>query len=187
MWLIALLAALVAPAFCSDYSLQLTPANTRIEWTLPDVLHTIHGTFELRRGSIRFDPDSGSASGEVVVDTTSGDTGGAARDMRMHKSVLQSSTYPETVFTPDHIDGKLSIPGTSNLKLHGMFKLHGAGHELTMDIQTKAEQNRLTAEITFDVPYVAWGLKNPSNLILKVAKTVQVAIHATAALEPYLP
>jgi hypothetical protein len=73
------------------------------------------------------------------------------------------------------------------LKLHGMFKIHGSDHELTMEVQAKAEPNRMTAEITFDVPYVAWGMKNPSNLILKVGKTVQVAIHANTALEPSLP
>jgi polyisoprenoid-binding protein YceI len=187
MRLIALLAALATPAFCSEYSLQLSPANTTIEWTLSDVLHAIHGTFELKRGTIRFDPDSGKATGEVVVDTTSGDTGGAARDKRMHKSVLESSSYPDAVFTPDRVEGKLTMPGTSNLKLHGMFKIHGADHELTMEVQAKAEPNRMTAEITFDVPYVAWGMKNPSNLILKVGKTVQVAIHANTALEPSLP
>jgi len=45
----------------------------------------------------------------------------------------------------------------------------------------------MTAEITFEIPYVAWGMKDPSRpLILKVGKTVQMAIHAEAALEPSL-
>jgi polyisoprenoid-binding protein YceI len=184
MRLIALLAALAAPAFCAEYTLQLTPDNTRIEWTLDTTLHTIHGTFELKRGSIKFDPDSGKATGEVVVDTASGDSGGGARDGRMHKSILQSSKYPELVFTPDRIEGKLAMPGTSNLKLHGMFRIHGADHELTMDVQAKLEPARINAEITFAVPYVAWGMKNPSTLVLRVGKQVQIAIHATTAYNP---
>ena len=182
-----LLAALATPAFCTEYSLQLTPENTRVEWTLSDVLHAVHGTFELKRGSIRFDPDSGKAGGEVVVDAASGESGGGARDRRMHKNVLESSTYPEAVFTPDRVEGKLAMQGTSNLKLHGMFRIHGAEHELTMDVQAKVAQDRITTEITFEVPYVAWGMKNPSTLILRVGKKVQMAIHANTALEPSLP
>ena len=182
-----LLAALATPAFCTEYSLQLTPENTRIEWTLSDVLHAVHGTFELKRGSIRFDPDSGKAGGEVVVDAASGESGGGARDRRMHKNVLESSKYPEAVFTPDRLEGKLAMQGTSNLKLHGMFRIHGAEHELTMDVQAKVTQDRITMEIAFEVPYVNWGMKNPSTLILKVGKTVQLAIHSNTALEPALP
>jgi polyisoprenoid-binding protein YceI len=181
------LAALVTPAFGGEYTLQLTPDNTRIEWILNSALHTIHGSFELKRGSIKFDPDSGKASGEVVVDTTSGESGGGPRDRRMHKSILESSKYPQAVFTPDRVEGKLAMPGTSNLKLHGMFKIHGEDHEITMDVQGKVTQDRITAEITFDVPYVAWAMKNPSTLILKVDKKVQLAIHADTALEPYVP
>jgi polyisoprenoid-binding protein YceI len=184
---LVLLAALAAPAFCSEYSLQLTPDNTTILWTLTDVLHAVHGTFELKRGSIRFDPDSGKAGGQVVVDIASGESGGRARDRRMHKTVLESSKYADALFTPDRLEGKLAMPGTSNLKLHGMFRIHGAEHELTMDVQAKIESQRITAEIAFDVPYVAWGMKNPSTLILKVGKKVQVAIHASTALEPLLP
>jgi polyisoprenoid-binding protein YceI len=179
-----LLIALAAPAFCGSYTLQLTPANTRIEWTLSDFLHGVHGTFELKRGSIRFDPDSGKAAGEVVVDAASGDSGSGARDKRMHKSILESAKYAEAVFTPDRLEGKLALPGTSNLKLHGMFRIHGADHEMTMDVQAKVESERMVAEITFDVPYVDWGMKNPSTLLLRCGKKVQVAIHAKMAMEP---
>lgn len=182
-----LLAALVTPAFCAEYTLQLTPDNTGIEWTLDSVLHTIHGSFELKRGNIRFDPDSGKASGEVVVETTSGESGHHPRDRRMHKGILESSKYPEAVFTPDRLDGKLAMSGTSNVKLHGMFKIHGVDHELTLDVQARVAHDRITAEITFEVPYVAWGMKDPSTLFLRVEKTVQVAVHTDTALEPSLP
>jgi polyisoprenoid-binding protein YceI len=179
-----LLAAVTAPAFCGEYTLKLTPANTRIEWSLSDFLHGVHGTFELKRGSIRFDPDSGKAAGEVVVDAASGDSGSGARDKRMHKSILESAKYSDAVFTPDRVEGKLAQPGTSNLKLHGTFRIHGTDHEMTMDVQAKVESERMLAEITFDVPYVDWGMKNPSTLLLRCGKTVQVAIHANTTLEP---
>ena len=115
---------------------------------------------------------------------TSGDSGSGARDKRMHKNVLESAKYTDAVFTPDHLEGKLALPGASNLKLHGTFRIHGADHEMTIDVQAKVESERMLAELTFDVPYVDWGMKNPSTLLLRVGKKVQVAIHSNTALEP---
>ena len=107
----------------AEYIATDPSANLRIEWTLPDILHTVHRTFELKRGTIRLDLNSGEASGEVVVDAASGDSGGGARDARMHHSVLESLKYPEAVFTPDRVEGKLEMPGTSFEG--GMFRIHG--------------------------------------------------------------
>jgi len=111
--LFLLLSALAAPLSGADYSLQLTPENTKVEWTLGDVLHTVHGTFQLKRGSLRFDSDSGKAGGEVVVDVVSGASGSGARDKRMHKNILESGLFPEAVFVPDRVEGKLAQSGAS--------------------------------------------------------------------------
>ncbi len=77
------LAVLTVPAFGAGYSVELTPENTKIKWTLGDVLHTVNGTFQLQRGKIDFDPETGKASGQVVVDVASGQSGNDARDRRM--------------------------------------------------------------------------------------------------------
>jgi len=50
----------------------------------------VHGTFQLKSGTIRFDPATSTASGAVIVDVTSGASGSAARDRKMHKDVLES-------------------------------------------------------------------------------------------------
>ena len=76
--------------YAEDVQLHLDPASTKVEWTLGDVLHTVHGTFKLKRGDLRFDASSGKASGVLVVDATSGESGSGARDGRMHKSVLKA-------------------------------------------------------------------------------------------------
>lgn len=175
--------ALALPAFAAEQSLLLTPENTKIEWTLADPLHTVHGVFKLKRGTIKFDTETGKASGEVVVDVKSGESGSGARDSRMHGNVLESTKYPEAVFTPDRIEGKLAANGASTLKLHGSLQIHGAAHEITVAVEAKAGAGQLETAIAFDIPYVAWGMKDPSNFLLKVGKTVQMSILTTALLQ----
>src|SRR5262249_54960570 len=82
------LVALILSAFplaAQETILDLDPAHTEIHFSLGDVLHKVQGTFQLKRGTLRFDPATGKAGGEIVIDVTSGDTGNAGRDRRMHK------------------------------------------------------------------------------------------------------
>ena len=151
-----------------------------MEFTLGDVLHTVHGTFQLERGNIRFDPATGRASGELVVDAASGASGSGARDHRMHASILESSRYTEIVFRPDCVQGKILPEGASQVQLHGMFGIHGAEHELTIPLEVQASGGQFTVTGRFVVPYVKWGMKNPSTLILRVADKVQIEIHTVA-------
>lgn len=172
----------VSAASAAHYATELKPASTKIDWTLGSVLHTVHGTFELKRGAIMFDPDTGAASGEIVVDVASGQTGNASRDRRMHDKVLESAKYPEAVFTPTQVEGKLVLNGSSDVRIRGTFRIHGATHDMTLDARTRATAGSVDADLTFDVPYVAWGMNDPSTLILRVGKTVQFSVHATGSL-----
>ena len=179
--LFILLLSFAAPLQGAGYNLRLTAENTKIEWTLRDVLHTIHGTFRLKRGSLRFDPETGNAGGEVIVDVVSGASGNGMRDKRMHKTILESAQFPEAIFVPDRVEGSLAASGPSHVKVHGLLGLHGDHHDVTMDVRASIAEGRLSAEITFDAPYVAWGLKDPSTLLLKVEKKVHVKMHVAGA------
>lgn len=109
-----------------DTVLEIDPAQTKVEFTLGDVIHTVHGSFRLKHGNMRLDTATGKASGELVVDATSGDSGSSARDRRMHANILESARYPEIVFRPDRVEGKVALDGPSQVQLHGMFGIHGA-------------------------------------------------------------
>jgi polyisoprenoid-binding protein YceI len=180
--LTALSFALCAGA--AEYQLHLTPETTQVNWTLGDVLHTVHGTFKLRRGDIVFDPETGKAGGEIVVDAASGESGSGARDGRMHKNVLESARYPDATFIPDRLEGKVDLAGTSNPKLHGTFTIHGAAHEIVVPVQITAKTDALDVTIDFNVPYVAWGMKDPSTFVLRVSKEVRIEMHAVCRLTP---
>jgi hypothetical protein len=51
---------------------------------------------------------------------------------------------------------------------------------LTVDSQSK--DGIVTAATKFEVPYVAWGMKNPSVMFLKVSSKVAISIHIQARL-----
>lgn len=171
-------------AAAADFHVELAPESTSINWTLGDVLHTVHGAFQLKCGDIRFDTDSGRASGAVVVDAASGESGNGSRDSRMHKNVLESAKYPEISFAPDRVEGSLKASGKTSVKLHGTMKIHGTTHEITAPAEVTIQDGQLTADIKFDIPYVAWGMKDPSNFLLKVSKSVSIEIHAAGRISP---
>lgn len=178
----ALLSAL--PLFAQKETFMLDPSQSHVTFTLGDVLHTVHGTFQMKSGVIHFDRATGAASGQLVVDATSGDSGNKMRDRKMNKDVLQSQAYPEIVFAIDHVTGPLPVSGASTLQVSGSFQLHGQAHPLTLSIPVNVAGDQAAADINFDVPYVKWGLKDPSTLFLRVEKNVQIAVHAVGKLEP---
>ena len=165
-----------------EIGLDLDGSRTRIEFTLGAVLHTVHGAFELKRGSIHFDPETGQAGGEIVIDATSGNSGNPDRDQRMHKDVLESARFPEIVFIPDHVTGKVELNGASLAQIHGIVRIHGSEHELTLPVEAQAADGQITATTRFIVPYQMWGMKNPSTLLLRVSGKVEVAIHTVARI-----
>jgi polyisoprenoid-binding protein YceI len=204
---------LLAAAFCAlalaqrlvaeQAAITLDPANTTIDITLGATMHTVHGVFKLKSGQIRFDPSTGAASGEIIVDATSGDTGNSSRDKKMHGEVLESAKFPEVVFTPNHVNvhaaAQLSARTSSQtgpqvqalLAQHSAFqadvagtlRLHGIDHPTTLLISVQsAPANQLQLSTQFPIPYIEWGLKNPSTFVLRVGNTVDIDIHAIAAV-----
>jgi polyisoprenoid-binding protein YceI len=165
-----------APLFAQESVLEFDPAQAHVDFTLSDVLHTVHGSFQLKRGTIRYDLAGGKASGEIVIDARSGNSGSDARDKRMHKNILESERYPEIVFTPDRVDGVLAPQGSSQMQVHGMFTIHGQGHELNLAIEAEKSQDQIKITTHFVIPYVQWGMKNPSTLFLRVGDKVDIDV-----------
>ena len=160
----------------------LDPAKSTVSFSLDAALHMVHGTFKATGGNILFDPTSGTASGSIVVDATSGDSGNGMRDHKMHKEVLESETYPEIKFSATRIAG--SIANGSTLQMEGIFRIHGADHQINVSVPLEMNGAEvLSATLHFRIPYVAWGMKNPSTLILRVSKEVEVEVVAAGRLQ----
>ncbi|HEV2523072.1 MAG TPA: YceI family protein [Candidatus Acidoferrales bacterium] len=180
-WLAVLF--LVQPARAQESVVQIEPAQTKIDFSLGSTLHTVHGTFALKSGSIQFDPSGGKISGAIVVDANSGESGNSGRDSRMHREILESAKFPEIVFTPTQMTGTVAAQGPSKVEVSGQFRLHGKDHEVTLPVDVVSEGPKLQMTFHFVIPYIEWGLKNPSTFILRASDKVEIDIHATGHVE----
>ncbi len=181
---LAILAAAFAAsaAHAQQRTFMLDPAQTKVNFTVDSTLHTVHGDFRLQRGSIEFDNATGSASGELVVDSASGESGSEGRDKRMHKDILESPKYSDIVFTPQHLKGTVANEGKSNVEVEGILKMHGKSKPVTMALEVLLQNGTGSADGSFAVKYQEWGMKNPSTFILRVNDTVQIHVHAVGKI-----
>ena len=189
---IAGLAFCLSPLRAQEIAVTLDPATTKIDFTLAATMHTVHGTLKLKSGQIHFDAATGKASGAIVVDATSADTANGSRDKKMHGEILESAKFPEIIFTPKQITGSLkellAQQGTAQVEVSGSFRLHGQDHDATLTISVEpGAAGHVRASTKFPVPYVKWGLKDPSTFILHVSDTVDVEVQAAGQIAPATP
>jgi polyisoprenoid-binding protein YceI len=181
--LLAATASTRPQASSSDIVLGVDPAQSKIHWTLGATMHTVHGTFVLKRGDLRINQETGKASGEIVANAASGESANESRDKKMHTEVLESARYPEVIFRVDRVDGKVQPQGPSTVQLHGAFVIHGAEHELTVPVQADLNGDHWKGTAKFTVPYASWGLKNPSSFLLKVDPAVEIEVEMSGSLQ----
>jgi polyisoprenoid-binding protein YceI len=132
---------------------------------------------------VRVDTSTGKASGEIIVDATSGNSGNDSRDKKMHKEVLESGRYTEVVFRPDRVQGKITPQGAFTVQVHGLLGLHGSEHELTVPVQAELAGDHWTGNARFSVPFIDWGLKNPGNFFLRVNHAVEIELELQGSLQ----
>jgi polyisoprenoid-binding protein YceI len=180
----ALLACAPA-ARAQAYVVNLDPAQTKVTFLLDTTLHTVHGTFELKSGQIRFDVATGKASGAIVLDARSATTDNNSRDKKMHQEILDSSKYAEIVFTPAQVRGPFDPQKASQVDVSGVMRIHGQDHDLTMTLAVQAVAgSRLQCDTHFTIPYVKWGMKDASTFLLHADDAVELEIHLTADIKP---
>jgi polyisoprenoid-binding protein YceI len=163
-------------------SIILDPARTTIAYKLIGWPHVTEGTFKLKRGMIRVNAMSGKIVGEIVVDAASGDSGHSVRDARMRDSILEAASYPEIIFVPQQVESHGPPRGEFPVVVRGLMTLHGSPHPFTVTAIVERRSDDATIHCRFAIPYVAWGLKDPSVLIFKVEPNVAIEVTATARI-----
>lgn len=122
--------------------------------------------------------------GKIVVDAETGDSGSKARDKRMKNEELHSKDFPTITFEPKSYTGDLASSGSSQIQVSGVFTLVGQPHAITVPITVQRNGNRSTATGHFDVPYIAWRLKDPSMFLVKMQKQVRIDLNLTGQIVP---
>ena len=87
------------------------------------------------------------------------------------------------ILAVERIEGTFERAGESRLTIRGRLDIHGSPHPIEVPAEVTARDGRIAARLAFTVPYVAWGMKDPSKLLLSVAKEVRVTVEAEGTLE----
>jgi polyisoprenoid-binding protein YceI len=168
-------AAIVTPAALSQHqTFVVNPDASEVKMTLKTTHEIVNGTFHVQSGSIEFDGSNPKMSGLVVVLAGSGKTGNDSRDKKMNKDILKVDQYTTVSFVPKTYTGIIAPSGNSTIQVSGVFTLLGNPHDLTIPMQIHIDGSKATAKAQFVVPYVQWGIKNPSFLIWKAENDVAI-------------
>jgi hypothetical protein len=170
--ILALISAPAAPA--QHQTFAVNPDASKVKMKLNTTHEVVNGTFHVQSGSVEFDRGATKISGTVVVAAGSGKTGNDSRDKKMNKDILKVDQYTTVSFAPKTYKGTISASGDSTIQVSGVFTLLGTPHDLTVPMQIHIDGSKATAKAQFVVPYVQWGLKNPSFLIWKAENDVAI-------------
>ncbi len=169
------LAIILAPAALAQHrTFAVKPDASEVTMKLNTTHELVNGTFHVQSGSIEFDRSATKISGIVVVAAGSGKTGNDSRDKKMNKDILKVDQYTTVSFAPKTYMGTIPALGDSTIQVSGVFTLLGAPHDITIPVQIHIDGSNATAKAQFAVPYVQWGLKNPSFFIWKVDNEVAI-------------
>jgi polyisoprenoid-binding protein YceI len=172
----------ISSAPVGEITVEVDQPACKIEFSLGAALHPVNGTFEVKEGTLQLDLASRKVSGRIVIDVRSGNTGDDERDRRMHREVLESSRFPDAVFSPDRFTGQLAYPGRSDLDIHGVLRIHGQDHDVTLPAKVTTDNGRFIATSNFSIPYVKWGMKDPSTFVLRVKKRVELKMRISGTI-----
>src|SRR6266702_3492154 len=148
----------------NEIVLGIDPAQSKVRWALGSTVHTVHGSFAFKKGNLQLDMSTGKARGEIIVDAASG-------------------KYTEVIFRPDRVEGQITPRGIFTVQVHGFFDLHGGEHELTVPVQAELSEDHWTGSAKFNVPFIDWGLRDPSNFFLRVNHTVEIELELKGSLQ----
>jgi polyisoprenoid-binding protein YceI len=90
--------------------------------------------------------------------------------------------YPQITFTARHCDVQMEPDGAFHARLQGVMTVHGADHEMILDAEGHLSGGDIVATSHLSIPYVEWGMKDPSLLLLTVEKNVDIDVATTGRI-----
>jgi YceI-like domain len=177
------LALILAPAALAQHqTFAVNPDASEVKMTLKTTHELVNGAFHIQSASVEFDRSTPKMSGSVVVLAGSGKTGNGSRDKKMNKEILHVEQYATVSFEPKSYAGVIAPSGDSTIQVTGIFTLLATPHEITIPMLVHLEGTTATAKAHFAVPYIQWGLKDPSFLFWKADNEVAIDLFLTGPL-----
>jgi len=173
---------IVPAAIAQHRTFVANPDASEVKMTLNTTHEVVNGMFHLQSGSIEFDSSSPAMSGSMVVTSASGKTGNGSRDKKMDRDILLVDKYTTIAFEPKSYSGAIAASGDSTIQVSGTFTLLGNPHAITIPIFVHMDGANATAKAHFVVPYVEWGVKNPSFLIWKADNDVAIDLNLVGTI-----
>jgi polyisoprenoid-binding protein YceI len=160
----------------------VNPNMSQVQMTLKTNHGVVHGTFHIQSGSISYDRSAPKISGSIVVAAGSGTTGNNSRDKKMDKYILKVAQYATVTFMPIGYTGMIAPTGDSTIQVSGILTLLGTLNAITIPMQIHVAGDDCTAKAHFAIPYVRWGLKNPSFMFFRAANDVDLDLNLIGKL-----
>jgi polyisoprenoid-binding protein YceI len=175
------IATLVAAPALAQTQWHIDPAKSTVAFSLKG-FHDVAGHFAVSSGEVTFDRATGAMSGTIVVPADSGNSDDKSRDKKMDKDQLKVTSYPTITFSPAKFTGTLHAEGSSNIQVQGVFTLLGKPHDITVPMTVGIDGTDCTAKGSFEIPYVEWHMKDPSNFLMKMDKQVKIDLAFSGTL-----
>ena|ERR1700733_11916777 len=182
IYVVALMFLLCGTAIGQNHYL-IDPNRSEVHFLLGGTAHEVHGVFRVRSGELGFDRKTGEMNGTVIVDAGSGNSDSGSRDKKMTNDELKAKTFPSITFAPSRFTGMLKDEGDSSVQIEGTFTLLGQPHVISVPMVVHIEGDQCTSSGSFIVPYVSWGMKDPSVFVLKVAKEVKIDLKLAGSIK----
>jgi hypothetical protein len=100
----------------------------------------------------------------------------------MNHDILKVEQHATISFEPKSYTGAIAPSGDSTIQVTGIFTLLGTPHEITVPIVVHLEGTTAAAKAHFVVPYIQWGLKDPSFLFWKADKDVAIDLNLVGSI-----
>ena len=132
-WL-AVVVALVLPAFAATETWQLDPPHTSTQFSVRHMgISTVRGAFTKISGTVQYDPsDVAKSVLDVTIDANSLDTRVEMRDNHVKSpDFLDVAKYPTITFRSKRVEPA----GAGHLKVIGDLTIHGTTKQVEMDVE----------------------------------------------------
>jgi polyisoprenoid-binding protein YceI len=175
-WALAIAAITVFAAGAWGQHFTVDPGSSEVHFTLGASDGPVNGSFRVTGGEFTLDQASGAMTGTVTVDAATGTSGNQKRDKKMANDQMKAQTYPAITFAPSKFSGAVKDSADSTGQVDGNFTLLGQGHPISVPMSVHMESDKFSATGEFTVPFVSWGMKDPSFMMFKVEKQVKVQL-----------